>query len=156
MRRAAAVLSFVVLCSAACAPVSSPIRQASNVPPTAIQQIAGDLQWSDAPPSLPAGTKLQILEGSPQQAQMFTIRLLIPAGTVVQPHTHPREERVTILSGEIAVGFGDSVDRDDLTLFPTGSFYVNPPGVPHYLIIRRDSVLQLTGMGPWELNYVAR
>ncbi|HEY0156406.1 MAG TPA: cupin domain-containing protein [Thermoanaerobaculia bacterium] len=109
--------------------------------------------WSDAPPSMPKGTKIAVLEGSPAKAGLFTIRLRVPAGSVIAPHTHPRQERVTVLSGRVRVGFSSKVDGEGTT-FTAGGFYVNPPGVPHFLAIEEESVLQLTCEGPWELVYV--
>ena len=109
--------------------------------------------WLDAPPSMPKGTKMAVLEGSPRDAGLFTIRLRVPKGSVVAPHTHPRQERVTVLSGKIRVGFGKSVDGGGTT-FTGGGFYVNPPGQPHFLVIEEESVLQLTCEGPWEVGYL--
>ena len=110
--------------------------------------------WKDAPASMPKGTKIAVLEGSPQQPGLFTIRLKVPAGSKILPHTHPRPERVTVLSGRVLVGFGSTFDRTKGTTFRKGGFYVNPPGEPHYLYIAEETVLQLTCEGPWELNYV--
>jgi quercetin dioxygenase-like cupin family protein len=110
--------------------------------------------WKDAPPSMPAGTKMAVLEGNPQQAGMFTIRLKVPAGAKIAPHTHPRDERVTVLSGKVRVGFGKTLDAESGKTFEAGSFYVNPPAEPHYLHILEESVLQLTCEGPWKLEYV--
>jgi quercetin dioxygenase-like cupin family protein len=104
--------------------------------------------WSDAPPSMPKGTKIAVLEGSPQQPGMFTIRLKIPAGTKLAAHTHPRHERVTVLSGKVTVHIGGKS-----TAFAAGGFYVNPPEVPHSLEFAEETVLQLTCEGPWELKY---
>lgn len=109
--------------------------------------------WSDAPPSMPKGTKIAVLEGNPKEEGVFTIRLRVPAGSVIAPHTHPQQERVTVLSGKLRVGFGSTVD-DKGTTFTTGGFYVNPPGEPHFLVIEEESVVQLTCEGPWELVYV--
>ena len=110
--------------------------------------------WKDAPPSLPKGTKAAILEGNPQAAGMFTMRLRVPKHTTLPPHTHPRPERVTVLSGRVEVGFGTVVDRKKTTTFKAGGFYVNPPGEPHFVHFAEESVIQLTGEGPWELHYV--
>ncbi|HYK00115.1 MAG TPA: cupin domain-containing protein [Thermoanaerobaculia bacterium] len=112
-----------------------------------------DIVWSDAPPSMPEGTKIAVLEGGPQQEGMFTIRLKLPAGSIVAPHTHPRDERVTVLSGRVRVGFGTKLAEGGKT-FTAGGFYVNPPHEPHYLVIEEETVLQLTCEGPWALNYL--
>jgi anti-sigma factor ChrR (cupin superfamily) len=37
----------------------------------------------------------------------FTIRLKMPDGYKVAPHTHPNRENVTVLSGTLKVGMGD-------------------------------------------------
>lgn len=105
--------------------------------------------WKDAPPTMPPGTKSAVLEGDPKQAGIFTMRLRVPAGATIAPHTHPRPERVTVLSGRITVTLGDTK-----TTFTAGGFYVNPPEVVHSLVIEEESVLQLTCEGPWVLTYV--
>ena len=108
--------------------------------------------WVDGPPSLPAGTKVAVLEGDPKKPGLFTMRLKVPAGASIPPHTHPRDERVTVISGRVEVGFGKTADPSKVSSYTAGGFYVNAPGVPHYLLIREESVLQLTCEGPWELK----
>ena len=111
-------------------------------------------EWKDGPPALPKGTRIAVLEGDVTMPGLFTIRLRVPAGSSIAPHTHPRPERVTVLSGKIVVGFGRKFDAAAGTTFTAGGFYVNPPGEPHYLHIVEDTELQLTCEGPWRLDYV--
>ena len=106
--------------------------------------------WKPAPASMPKGAQIAVLEGDPAAAGMFTLRLKLPAGSKIPPHFHPRDERVTVLSGEVVVGFGDKFEKKGKT-FRAGNFYVNPPNLHHFLWIPRESVLQLTCMGPWEV-----
>ena len=113
---------------------------------------ATEIEWKDGPPALPKGAKLAVLEGDPTQPGMFTMRLRIPAGSKVMPHWHPRPERVTILSGKVAVGFGDKWDEKDMHGFNGGDFYVNPAESHHFVGFPRTSVIQITGEGPWELH----
>jgi quercetin dioxygenase-like cupin family protein len=108
-----------------------------------------NIDWKEAPPSMPKGTKIAVLEGSPQQAGLFTIRLNVPKGSAIAMHTHPRPERVTVLSGKVVVTI-----HGKETTFEEGGFYVNPPNEPHALTFAEDSVLQLTCEGPWELKYL--
>ena len=108
-----------------------------------------DVAWKDAPPSMPKGTQIAVLEGSPQQEGIFTIRLKVPAGAKIAPHTHPRPERVTVLSGKVSVHLGDTTKT-----FTSGGFYVNPPNEVHDVAFEEESVLQLTCEGPWVLEYV--
>lgn len=128
---------------------------AQDPPPKGtIQVFPADVQWVDGPPTLLAGTKVAVLEGDPKKEGMFTMRLKVPAGSVVRPHTHPREERVTVLSGAAFVGFGEEMDRTQAKKFPAGSFYVNPARTPHYVFFEEETVVQITGIGPWEVNYL--
>lgn len=110
--------------------------------------------WKAGPPNLPKGTEVAVLEGDPKMPGMFTMRLRVPAGSKVAPHWHPRPERVTILSGEVRVGFGDHSDAKPLTTYGPGGFYVNPPMSHHFVLFPRTSVIQITGEGPWELHLV--
>ena len=112
-----------------------------------------EVVWKDAPPTMPAGTKIAALEGDPRQPGIFTVRLKVPAGSTIAPHTHPRPERVTVLSGKVRIGFGRKVDASGTT-FTAGGFYVNPPNEPHFVVVEEESVLQLTCEGPWVLDYV--
>ena len=110
--------------------------------------------WKDGPPTLPAGSKIAVLEGDPKHDGVFTMRVKIPSGAKIAPHSHPQPERVTVIWGEARVGFGDVYDMKNMKRFPAGSFYVNPPDAHHFLYFPRTTILQMTGQGPWELHYV--
>jgi quercetin dioxygenase-like cupin family protein len=107
--------------------------------------------WSDGPPTLPTGSTMAVLEGNPRAEGMFTLRVRVPAGSAIPPHWHPRQERVTILSGAVDLGFGTVAKKDSVTRYRAGSFYVNPPRVVHYLFFPEATEMQMTGVGPWEL-----
>lgn len=115
----------------------------------AVQWTEGAIRWADAPPTMPPGTQVAVLEGHPQKPGLFTMRLKAPAGTRLPPHTHPKPERVTVLSGAVFVGFGADFDRSKAVKFPAGSFYVNPPDTPHFIFMDQATVIQITGEGPW-------
>src|SRR5687768_16092629 len=105
--------------------------------------------FKDAPPNLPKGTKIAVLEGDVRKPGIFTIRLKVPAGAKLATHTHPRPERVTVLSGKVRV----TIDGKTTT-FEKGGFYVNPPNDPHSVSFAKESIIQLTCEGPWEVVYV--
>jgi hypothetical protein len=48
------------------------------------------------------------------------------------------------------------VQRDQARAFSAGSFYVNPPGVPHYVFSDGGAIVQITGAGPWRVEPVKR
>src|ERR1700751_2582121 len=66
-----------------------------------------DLVWNDAPPGLPPGAKMAVLDGDPNKPGSFTVRLQTPDGYKIMPHTHPTAERVTVISGTAHLGAGD-------------------------------------------------
>ena len=121
-----------------------------------IQVFPEEVVWGPAPPSLPPGAQAAVLEGDPKTAGVFTLRMKIPAGYRLDAHTHVADERVTVLSGSIHVGFGDVLDTNPAKskTFGPGSFYVNPTPQPHYVWTDAETVIQITGMGPWTLTYV--
>jgi quercetin dioxygenase-like cupin family protein len=66
------------------------------------------VKFGPAPPFLPPGAQLAVLEGNPMGSSGdFTIRLKMPDGYKAAPHTHPNRENVTVLSGTLKVGMGD-------------------------------------------------
>ncbi len=117
--------------------------------------VAGDsIVWGVAPPSLPAGAEAAVLFGSPAQEGPFVLRLKFPAGFVVPPHRHSQHEFVTVLSGKVAFGTGEAVDRTSLAPLPGGSFVELPPGMPHYVVTFEDTILQVNAKGPFDVIYV--
>ena len=128
---------------------------AGEVPPGTIQRAAAGLVWTPAPAPLPPGLETVVLEGDPRSGEIFTLRLRAPAGTRLAPHTHPLPERVTVLQGAIGVGFGTEYDQSRLRVFRAGDYYVNPPGAPHFVSFLEDAVVQVTGRGPWGVEWVS-
>lgn len=126
-----------------------------DIPPGTIQQDAARLAWNPAPAPLPPGMETVVLEGDPRSDDIFTLRLRAPAGTRLAPHTHPQPERVTVLQGAIGVGFGPVYDPTGLRVFRAGDYYVNPPGSAHFVVFVDDSVVQVTGRGPWGVEWVS-
>ena len=119
------------------------------------------IKWGPAPNALPAGAQIAILEGDPMKAGPYTIRLKMPNGYKIPPHSHARNEHVTVLSGSVHVGMGDKFDEQAMNTFGAGSFAVIDAGQHHYAMAKndmmfkgKDTVIQLHGEGPWEIKYV--
>lgn len=111
------------------------------------------ITWTPAPPSMPPGTRIAILEGDPKKDAIFTMRLLITEDGVLLPHTHPNDERVTVLNGSVKVGQGSTIDCDHAEQMSAGAYYVNPAGTLHYVCLQKDTQLQITTLGPWGVDY---
>jgi len=115
-----------------------------------------NIAWQPCPENLPSGCQLAVLEGDPQTPGLFTVRFRLTAGFLMPPHTHPRDERVTLLSGRMAVAFGADATRADAAEFGPGDYYINARDAVHVVWADETSELQITGMGPWKAEFVAR
>lgn len=115
---------------------------------------AEDIQWKPCPPNLPSGCEIAVLEGNPQSPDLFTVRFRVNEGFVMPPHTHPKDERVTILAGKMSVAFGADGKRENAKQFGPGDYYVNARGAIHTVWADTVSIIQITGIGPWEAKFV--
>src|SRR5690242_6616871 len=70
----------------------------------------GDMKWGAAPPSLPKGAEMAVLYGDPSKDGLFAVRLKLPKGYSIPPHSHPKAEVVTVMSGTFRIGMGDTAD----------------------------------------------
>jgi len=113
------------------------------------------VKFGPAPPFLPPGAQLAVLEGDPMASSGdFTIRLKMPDGYKVAPHTHPHRENVTVLSGTLKVGMGDQFDAGKMMSFAVGSFAYLDPTMHHYAAASGETVIQIHGMSPVQFNYI--
>ena len=94
------------------------------------------------------------LEGDPTKEGIFTMRLSVPAGYTIPPHWHAAFEHVTVISGAFSIGMGDTFDKAKLKAIPAGGFGFMPPGMRHFAWAENPTVVQLHGMGPWQIYYV--
>lgn len=123
--------------------------------PNLITLRADELKWVDAPPALPRGAKMATLEGDPSVPNKhYAVRLRFPANYRVAPHYHPADERVTILSGTVDIGHGERWDAAQMKSFGPMTFYGFPAGMTHYVQNRGELVIQVSGVGPFDLVYI--
>lgn len=117
--------------------------------------VPGTLKWGPAPAILPPGAELVVVEGDPtKEGVAFTMRLKMPDGYRIPPHSHPFVEHVTVMSGTFRVGMGERFDAAKLQDLPTGTFAAVGPGIKHFAQASGETILQLHGTGPWTLQYV--
>jgi quercetin dioxygenase-like cupin family protein len=97
---------------------------------------------------------MAVLEGDPTKEGPFVVRFQFPDGYHVPPHTHPKTERVTVISGILHLSTGETLDRSSAKKLPAGSFGYWPAGMIHTAWSEGETVIQLHGIGPWQINYV--
>jgi hypothetical protein len=111
------------------------------------------VKWRPAD-TLPPGAKIAVLEGDMAKPGYFCARAWLPDGYRIPAHWHPNAERVTIITGTLYLGEGDSFDQSKATALPAGAYSSMPPGMRHYAWTKGETILQITTMGPWGITYV--
>ena len=96
---------------------------------------------------------MAILEGDPKKDDLFTVRFRIGGTFIMPPHTHPKDERVTVLQGKAFVAFGKGATRAAATEFGPGDYYVNARNATHSVWADSATIIQITGIGPWEVDF---
>ena len=122
--------------------------------PHAVIVMADQVKWAPSPPSLPAGAKAAVLEGNPKEAGPFTMRLSLPDGYRIPPHSHPAAERVTVIEGTFRLGMGEKFEESALNALKAGSYVAMEPGTKHFVLAKGNTVVQINGVGPWKITYV--
>ena len=112
-----------------------------------------DINWVDAPPALPAGAKVAVIQGDPKSEGAFTMRVKLPADYKIAPHFHPDTETVTVLSGAFHVSMGDTFDASKAKSLGAGSFAALPKKSPHFAFTKEETIIQVNAHGPWTLTY---
>ena len=104
-----------------------------------------ELKWSFTP----TGAQRADLAGDERKPGMYVYRVRFPANYKVQPHWHPDERVVLVISGTLSVGYGEQFEEGNLKELPAGSFFTEPPKQPHFVWAKTGEVIiQVTGMGP--------
>jgi len=84
------------------------------------------IEWKAGPTALPPGARMTVLEGDPTKEGPFVVRFQFPNGYHVPQHTHPKTERVTVISGTLYLATGEALDRNSAKKLPAGSFGTGP------------------------------
>ena len=163
MQRARTTL-IVLAATAAIAAVTPGALSAQEAKPAAkpaeaaakhVMVAASDVKWGPAPPSLPPGAQMGVLDGDPSVAgQPFVIRAKFPDGYRVAPHWHPTDENVVVISGSFSVGTGDTFNEGTMMALASGGYAKMPKEVHHYAMAKGETVIQVHGTGPFVVTYV--
>jgi hypothetical protein len=114
-----------------------------------------EIKWGPAPPSLPPGSELAVLDGDPSKAGgVFVLRAKMPDGYKVPPHWHATDERVLVISGTLGVGMGEKFDPSKGKELPVGSYAMLPKESRHFAWAKGETIIQVSGIGPFAINYV--
>ena len=111
--------------------------------PAAIVKLPQDITFKGSG----GGVQIAVLYGDPAKPGLYVVRLKLPGGAKVGPHTHSEEVRtLTVLSGTL---FSGSAKESKLTPYPAGTFFSELPNVPHFVSAKDGEVIvQATCIGP--------
>ncbi len=152
----ALVLSLALLGAALAQKKAAAKKSASGSanPPMHSVMNASEISWGEAPPGLPPGSKMALLQGDPGKPGMFTVRVKARDGYRVAKHWHPTAEHLTILSGSFNVLMGDGTDMSKATSLTAGAFATMPAKMRHELVCQGETEFQVSAMGPFVITYV--
>lgn len=127
----------------ACAAALVAVAFAQDVfPPTALAP--GDLEWDTDRSNHRAN-----IAGSNETAGLYVYRTRFPEGFRNQPHYHPDNRVVTVISGTLHVGYGEEIDESAMRAIPAGGLWTEPAGQPHFVWAQDGAVvIQVIGEGP--------
>ncbi|HJU65470.1 MAG TPA: cupin domain-containing protein [Gemmatimonadaceae bacterium] len=137
--------------------IALPFAQSGAQAPAAAADTMKEIRGSAvayAPVDVPGFTKgmqLGVLNGDPSKPAPYTVRLKFPAGYAFPAHFHPNAENVTVVSGRFLLGMGDRVNQSALKSYAPGDFLSIPARHPHFGRVEGETVIQLHGIGPFEI-----
>src|SRR5262249_40429476 len=101
-------LGFIalVVCGSAVSGQSEPLAVARFAP--------DEIVWGR---TLTGGNRANLV-GDDQKPGMYAYRSRIPANTKIQPHFHPDERIVTVISGTLLMGYGEQFDETMMKALP--------------------------------------
>ena len=154
-------LRYSLLVMAVVAVASAVIGAQKKEMPAAIGDAGGhkifdsaNIEWGAPPPGFPAGAKLAVLAGNPGEKGVYTVRLKVPAGYKIMPHTHPTAEMITVISGALHIGMGSKFDESAGHEMAPGAFTSMPAGMQHFAWFTEETIVQVHGEGPFQIDYV--
>jgi quercetin dioxygenase-like cupin family protein len=103
---------------------------------------------------LPPGAQIAVLSGDPTKAVRYTVRLKFPANYDIPAHSHPEDENVAVVSGELFVQMGTKLDRKTGMALGAGGYALMPANANHAAYTKAETTILLYGTGPVDFKYV--
>lgn len=97
----------------------------------------------------PGGSETAVLVGDPAKPGLYVVLNKWKAHHNSNPHSHPNDRFITVISGTWWVGTGSDYNPDNLKPVPAGSFVTHYGKEIHYDGAKDgDAILQIVGIGP--------
>jgi quercetin dioxygenase-like cupin family protein len=128
--------------------VASPVSRA---------QQRANLRWGPAPAVFPRGARMSVLSGDPARAGPYAVRLSMPHGYRVPPHSHPTNEHIIVRQGSLRFGTGDKMNRatrKQMRVLRTGESIDAQANMHHFVEASGPTEIEVSGQGPFAMTYV--
>jgi quercetin dioxygenase-like cupin family protein len=133
---------------------SEPVRPHQPGQATFRAILPEEIDWKPFAGFLPS-VRLAVVVGQPLQDGPYTIRVKVPRGVKLMPHTHPEDRLYTVISGLFYIGLGDEFDAEKLQAYPPGGVVILPGNTSHFHWAKSgDYITQVTAIGPLGLEYI--
>lgn len=97
------------------------------------------------------GRRNIFLVGRRELPGLFVERSIFPSGYRSNPHTHPGNLNITVISGVLNLAFtGDPDSAAIATAFGPGSFVIIRAHQAHFEWFTETTVMDITGIGPMQ------
>jgi hypothetical protein len=102
--------------------------------------------------SFPLDQGGETISGDPNKpGAPFVIRIRNDDGQIVMPHWHPEDEHIVVVKGTWYLGAGDKFDRDALREMKIGDYGLVPKKMMHFAWSKGETVIQVHGIGPFQI-----
>jgi quercetin dioxygenase-like cupin family protein len=114
------------------------------------QSTAAPMIIPEAPDTLLSNGRRNIFLVSRRELPGFFVeRAIFPPGYKSNPHTHPGNLNITVISGSINLVLGSNPDSTaEAKVYGPGSFIIIPANQSHFEWFTERSVMDITGVGP--------
>jgi hypothetical protein len=134
--------------------VAGSTAQAKAAKPAKPKPAPAELKWGAVPPMLPPGAQMAVVSGDPGKAGKFTLQIKMPSNYAVPAHWHPTDEKVTLISGKLAYGMSDRVDKANAQALAEGGSVTMKAKMHHWVYTGDGATVQVDAMGPFQINYI--
>lgn len=95
------------------------------------------------------GRRNIFLVGRRELPGLFVERSIFPPGYRSNPHTHPGDMNITVISGVLNLAFTNHPDSaTKAEAYGPGSFVIIPANQPHFEWFTETAIMDITGIGP--------
>src|SRR5205814_4446113 len=114
-----------------------------------------EIQWKTFA-AFPPSARRAIVLGERAREGPYTIRVKLPHGTRMMPHSHSEDRIYTVISGIFYIGLGDNFDAEKLQAYPPDSVIILPGNTSHFHWAKSgEYITQVQAIGPLGLEYVS-